>query len=369
MRRNIMKIAAVAALTVALTACKGDDDDDDVVMLALLYLADQTSGNCVTIVKDDTAHGGAAGAGDGKPTYEATGATKPKAACSGTFNRVFIVGNAEAALSSVKASGQAVKAKLDNAGANCAARGTLIQTAMTNTNLVNVEQALAADAGNCTDLGPTGLNWLAIGSSSVSIDPNPEYFGKTVYVCTTEQAKERRLIQLTTQNFTTISGSVASDMATNLAFRQKRASTTASNYKWTADAATKGRLITVSELTSVGKAGAGIVAFTVALQGIGGDPNARACGKDLLSKETEEVQKIAFALHDPSISFNGAITGGLLDAMITTAQAQSATEVLFNSLTCKYGDFDEENAGNKSTAGTETNVKNIGTCPATYPKI
>lgn len=39
MRRNIMKIAAVAALTVALTACKGDDDDDDVVMLALLYLA------------------------------------------------------------------------------------------------------------------------------------------------------------------------------------------------------------------------------------------------------------------------------------------------------------------------------------------
>ncbi|WP_082288883.1 lipoprotein LipL36 [Leptospira noguchii] len=369
MRRNIMKIAAVAALTVALTACKGDDDDDDVVMLALLYLADQTSGNCVTITKDDGVHPGA-GAGDGKPTYTATGATKPKAACSGTFNRVFIVGNAEAALSSVKASGQAVKDKLDNAGANCAARGTLVQAAMANTNLVNVEQALAADAGNCTDLGATGLNWLAIGNSSVSIDPNPEYFGKTVYVCSTEQAKERRLIQLTTQNFTTISGSVASDMATNLAFRQKRASTTASNYKWTADAAAKGRLITVSELTSVGKAGAGIVAFTVALQGIlAADPNARACGKDLLSKETEEVQKIAFALHDPSISFNGAITGGVLDAMITTAQAESVTEVLFNSLTCKYGDFDEENTSNKTTAGTEANVKNIGTCPATYPKI
>ncbi|ABJ78172.1 lipoprotein LipL36 [Leptospira borgpetersenii serovar Hardjo-bovis] len=371
MKKNVMKFAAVAALAVALSACKKSESDDDTITLALLYLVDQTSGNCVTIAKDDAAHSGAAGAGDGKPTYEATGYTKPKAACSGTFNRVFIVNNDEAALNSVKAGLQAAKDKLDNSGTNCTAISTTAQNAITTTTLVSVQQGLAADGGNCTDLGQTGLNLLALGGSAVSIDPNPEYFGKTVYACSTEQAKARRLIQLNTQNFTTIAGSVATDMATNFVFRQKRAAVTASNFKWTADAAAKGRLITVNELTAVGKSGAAIAAFALALQTIQNAPGnlvARACGKDLLSKETEEVQKIAFAIHDPGIGFNGVMTGGILDNMITTAQAAAVTEVLFNNLTCKYGDFDEEAAGNKTTVGTETNVKNIGTCPATYPK-
>ncbi len=67
-----MKFAAVAALTVALSACKKSESDDDTITLALLYLVDQTSGNCVTLAKNDAAHAGG-GAGDGKPTYTATG--------------------------------------------------------------------------------------------------------------------------------------------------------------------------------------------------------------------------------------------------------------------------------------------------------
>ncbi|UML75758.1 lipoprotein LipL36 [Leptospira interrogans] len=363
MRRNIMKIAAVAALTVALTACKGDDDDDDVVMLALLYLADQTSGNCVALTKDDGVHPGA-GAGDGKPTYTATGNTRPKAACAGAFNTVFIVNNAEAVATSVKAAYQAAKAKADAAGSNCAAVSTGLQALTDAVTSLKVEQTLASSGGFCATQG-TGwnLDLLTFGGSSVSVDPNTEYFGKTVLTCPSEQAKEKQLTFLNVLNFSTIAGSVATDMATNLAFRQKTTAVSASNFKWTADAAAKGRLISVTELTTAGKSGAALVAFrSAALAG------AATCAKDILSKESEDVQRIAFSLYDPGAGFNGAVTGVVLDSIITTAQAQSATEVLFTSLTCKYGDFDEENTANKTTVGTETNVKNIGTCPATYPK-
>ncbi|WP_082294516.1 lipoprotein LipL36 [Leptospira noguchii] len=373
MRRNIMKIAAVAALTVALTACKGDDDDDDVVMLALLYLADQTSGNCVTIAKDDAAHSGAAGAGDGKPTYQATGSTKPKAACGDTFNTAFIVNNPEAVVTSVKAGYQAAKDKAGDSGSNCAVTSATLQAFIDSATVLRVQQALANDGGNCVSLlagGPLGTLWnlnpLTFGGSSVSVDPNPEYFGKTVYACSSEQAKERRLLQLKTQNFTTISGSVATDMATNLTLWQKAAAVSAFNYKWTADAAAKGRLLNVTELTTAGKSGAALVSFGGAQ--LGGN---RTCAKDILSKESEAVQNIAFATLDNSGAnlFAGAMTGNLLDSVITTAQAATAKEVLFTTLTCKYGDFDEENTGNKITVGTETNVKINGTCPATYPKI
>lgn len=100
MKRNVMRFAAVAALTVALSACKkSEDNDDDTITLALLYLVDQTGGNCVTITKDDAAHSGAAGAGDGKTTYTATGTTKPKAACANSFNTAFIIQNDEAVFS------------------------------------------------------------------------------------------------------------------------------------------------------------------------------------------------------------------------------------------------------------------------------
>ncbi|QCO38565.1 lipoprotein LipL36 [Leptospira interrogans] len=365
MRRNIMKIAAVAALTVALTACKGDDDDDDVVMLALLYLADQTSGNCVTLQKGD-------GNGDGVPTYLATGTTRPKGACNNTYNVTTIVNNPEAVVTSVKASYQAAKDKADAAGTNCSVVSTVLQNAITNATVLKVQQSLAI--GTCTTLGGglTGwnLNPLNFGGSAISVDP--AYLGKTVYACSSEKAKENLLTALNTVTYTTVSGSVATDMATNLAYKQKFTAVSASNFKWTADAAAKGRLINVTELTTVGKSGAAMVAFGAIATAVALQPAAAlatlACGKDLLSKETEDVQKVAFALYDPAASFNGAITGGVLDSIITTAQAQSVTEVLFSNLTCQYGDFDEEAVGNKQTVGTEANVKISGTCPTTYPK-
>lgn len=366
MRRNIMKIAAVAALTVALTACKGDDDDDDVVMLALLYLADQTSGNCVTLSKAD-------GNGDGIPTYTATGNTKPKGACNNFYNVTAIVNNPEAVVSSVKASYQAAKDKTTAAGSNCAVVSTYLQSAIDAATTLKVQQTLAT--GTCSRLG-TGwnLNPLTFGGN-FSVDP--AYLGKTVYACSSEKAKEE-LFDSFAIDFSTVAGSVATDMATNLAYRQKFTAVSASNFKWTADAAAKGRLINVTELTTVGKSGATVVAFgaiqSAALAAVGagnvaGALAAASCGKDLLAKEAEDVQKIAFALYDPASGFNGAMTGGTLDGTITTAQAPSITEVLFTSLTCQYGDFDEEATTNKQTVGTETNVKINGTCPATYPKI
>ncbi|MDI7235019.1 lipoprotein LipL36 [Leptospira santarosai] len=376
MKRNVMRFAAVAALTVALSACKkSEDNDDDTITLALLYLVDQTSGNCVTITKDDTAHSGAAGAGDGKPTYLATGTTTPKAACSGSFNTVFIVSNAEAVANSVKAAYQAAKDKADASGSNCTAVSAGLQTTIDAVTSLKVEQTLAAGGGLCSNAG-TGwsLNPLALGGRIVSVDPNAQYVGKTVLACSSEQAKEKNITFLNTLIFSTITGSVATDMATNLAFKQKFAAVTASNYKWTSDAASKGRLINVAELTAAGKSGAALVAFGTAGLIIGNNPAnavgtaARACAKDILSKESEAAQNVAFALHDQTAGFSGAITGGVLDSIITTAQAESVKEVLFSSLTCKYGDFDEEAAGNKTTVGTETNVKNIGTCPTTYPK-
>ncbi len=366
-----MKFAAVAAITVALSACKkSENNDDDTITLALLYLVDQTSGNCVTITKDDAAHSGAAGAGDGKPTYTATGNTRPKAACGGTFNTAFIVNNPDAVVASVQASYQAAKTKATDSGSNCAAVNTTLQTLTDSATVLRVQQALAADGGNCvTQLagGLLGTLWnlnpLTFGGSSVSVDPNPEYFGKTVYACSSEQAKERRLLQLKTATFSTITGSVATDMATNLALSQKFVALAANNFKWSADAAAKGRLINVTELTTAGKSGAALVAFGGAI--LGGN---RACAKDILSKESETVQNIAFAIADNNNIFLGANTGGVVDSVITTAQAAAVTEVLLTQLQCKYGDFDEEAAGNKITVGTETNVKNIGTCPATYPK-
>ncbi|AVV50877.1 Putative lipoprotein [Leptospira santarosai] len=341
----------------------------------MLYLADQTGGNCVTITKDDTAHSGAAGAGDGKPTYTATGNTKPKAACSGTFNTVFIVNNVEAVVNSVKAAYQAAKDKADASGSNCTAVSAGLQTTIDAVTSLKVEQTLASNNGFCSNTG-TGwnLNPLNVGGNQVSVDPDAQYVGKTVFACSSEKAKQIRIAMLNVGTLSTIAGSVATDMATNLAYKQKFAAVTASNYKWTSDAASKGRLINVSELTAAGKSGAALLAFGVAGQIIGANPAnpvgtaTRACVKDILSKESEAAQNVAFALHDQAVGFNGAITGGVLDSIITTAQAESVKEVLFSSLTCVYGDFDEEAAGNKTTVGTETNVKNIGTCPTTYPK-
>ncbi|WP_078124141.1 lipoprotein LipL36 [Leptospira alexanderi] len=391
MKKNVMKFAAVAALTVALSACKKSESDDDTITLALLYLVDQTSGNCVTITKDDAAHSGAAGAGDGKPTYEATGTTRPKAACSGNFNVVAIVNNAEAVVNSVKAGYQAAKDKADISGTNCTGANQAsanLQTSIDAATILKVEQSLAtipAGGNNCLRNG-TGwdLNPLGLGGSVVSVDPNSEYFGKTVYACSSEQAKEKLLAGLSINTYSTIAGSVATDMATNLTFRQKSAAVPASNFKWTAEAAAAGRLLNVTELTTSVKSGAALVAFETAIirnvtlaagGNAAGATTARACAKDILNKETEEVQKIAASI---SI-FTGAFAGNILingvnpvndvGSIITTAQAAAVKEVLFISLTCKYGDFDEEAAGNKTTVGTETNVKNIGTCPATYPKI
>ncbi|WP_080600568.1 lipoprotein LipL36 [Leptospira santarosai] len=379
MKRNVMRFAAVAALTVALSACKkSEDNDDDTITLALLYLVDQTGGNCVTITKDDAAHSGAAGAGDGKTTYTATGTTKPKAACANSFNTAFIIQNDEAVLASAQANYQAAIDKADAAGANCTgANGvkaalTTLKDALT---LVGVQQSLATDSGQCTQLTNTALSLLNLSGNILSIDPNPEYLGKNVFACSSEKAKQIRIAMLNVETLSTIAGSVATDMATRLAFKQKTAAVTASNFKWTSDAASKGRLMSVSELTTAGKSGAALVAFGTASALIQANPvnavgtAARACAKDLLSKESEAAQNIVFAFHDATIGFNGAITGGVLDSIITTAQAESVKEVLFNSLTCKYGDFDEEAAGNKTTVGTETNVKNIGTCPVAYPKI
>ncbi|WP_244247640.1 hypothetical protein [Leptospira yasudae] len=51
MKKNIMKFAAVIALTVAFAACKKDDKDDNTTTAALLYMLDQTSGNCATTLK------------------------------------------------------------------------------------------------------------------------------------------------------------------------------------------------------------------------------------------------------------------------------------------------------------------------------
>lgn len=396
MRRNIMKIAAVAALTVALTACKGDDDDDDVVMLALLYLADQTSGNCVTITKDDGVHPGA-GAGDGKPTYTATGTTRPKAACGGNFNVAVIVNNPEAVVTSVKAGYQAVKDKADAAGTNCSTGANQtsadLQAAIDAVTTLKVQQSLASIPANGTNCLSSGTGWnlnlLNLGATPNSVDPNPEYFGKTVYACSSEQAKEKLLAQLNINTFSTIAGSVSTDMAVNLAFQQKSAAVTASNFKWTADAAGVGRLINVTELTTAAKAGVALVAFirainqnanlTFGLNGyavsVAGATTARACAKAILGNENESIQSLAASYQ----VFSGAMAGNIilggvnmtndLGSVITTAQAAAVKEVLFPSLTCKYGDFDEENTSNKTTVGTETNVKNTGTCPATYPKI
>ncbi|MBE8400548.1 lipoprotein LipL36 [Leptospira borgpetersenii] len=380
MKKNVMKFAAVAALAVALSACKkSENNDDDTITLALLYLVDQTSGNCVTLSKDDAAHSGAAGAGDGKPTYTATGTTRPKAACANSFNTAFIIKNDEAALTSAQANFQAAIDKANAADTNCTGTNSVsaaLQTAKTALTLTAVQQALAADGGVCTQLGANGgsLNLLNFSGNTVSIDPNSEYLGKTVYLCSSEKAKETRIAILSLATFSTIAGSVATDMATHLAFKQKTAAVTASNFKWTSDATTKGRLISVSELTTAAKSGAALVAFGIAGQLIQANPAnavgtaARACAKGLLSKESEAAQNIAFALHDGTVGLNGAITGGVLDSIITTAQAEAVKEVLFTSLNCKYGDFDEEAAGNKTTVGTETNVKNIGTCPTTYPR-
>ncbi|WP_078126061.1 lipoprotein LipL36 [Leptospira alexanderi] len=384
MKKNVMKFAAVAALTVALSACKKSESDDDTITLALLYLVDQTSGNCVTITKSDAAHSGAAGAGDGKPTYMATGNTRPKAACSGAYNVVAIVNDVEAVVTSVKAGYQAAKDKADAAGDNCKGANQTsadLQAKIDGVTALKVQQSLAASTANsCLAFG-TGwdLSPLNFGAR-ISVDPNPAYFGKTVYACSSEEAKTL-LFASFNLNTTTLAGSVATDMATNLAFKQKTAAVTASNFKWTADAAAKGRLINVTELTTVGKAGAALVAFTEAQtinqNNFGGAvaATARACAKDLLGKESTEAQNIAASIYDTDIKFQGALTGSTAafpqfgGEIITTAQADAVKEVLFTSLQCKYGDFDEEAAGNKTTVGTETNVKNIGTCPATYPKI
>lgn len=50
MNKKILTLGLVLALALTFN-CKKDSDDDDMPLLALLYIADQTSGNCATINK------------------------------------------------------------------------------------------------------------------------------------------------------------------------------------------------------------------------------------------------------------------------------------------------------------------------------
>lgn len=50
MNHKILTLGLVLALALTFN-CKKDSDDDDMPLLALLYIADQTSGNCATINK------------------------------------------------------------------------------------------------------------------------------------------------------------------------------------------------------------------------------------------------------------------------------------------------------------------------------
>ncbi|MBM9501224.1 hypothetical protein JWG44_13285 [Leptospira sp. 201903071] len=54
MKNNIMKLAAIVALTVAFAACKPKDSDDNTTTTALLFLLDQTSGNCAVVSRTNS---------------------------------------------------------------------------------------------------------------------------------------------------------------------------------------------------------------------------------------------------------------------------------------------------------------------------
>jgi hypothetical protein len=50
MNKKILTLGLVLALALTFN-CKKDSDDDDMPLLALLYIADQTSGNCATVTR------------------------------------------------------------------------------------------------------------------------------------------------------------------------------------------------------------------------------------------------------------------------------------------------------------------------------
>ncbi|PJZ51771.1 hypothetical protein [Leptospira adleri] len=70
MKSNIMKLAAIAAFMVVLSACKPKDKDDNTTIGALVLLLDQTSGNCATVQKNSAT------------TYTATLSAIPKGGCN-----------------------------------------------------------------------------------------------------------------------------------------------------------------------------------------------------------------------------------------------------------------------------------------------
>lgn len=55
MNHKILTLGLVLALALTFN-CKKDSDDDDMPLLALLYIADQTSGNCAHVAKTGTSY-------------------------------------------------------------------------------------------------------------------------------------------------------------------------------------------------------------------------------------------------------------------------------------------------------------------------
>jgi hypothetical protein len=302
----------ILAMSGILFNCSKEKKDDSTQNLLLLFLLDQSSGNCSTIVKTTSGT---------SSTYTATGNGVPKGGCTSASLAPTYVTDSSAAKTASDASYDKLLAVTASPVSNCSTYATTISNLKSNTTASTISAAATASSTGCTTVG---------------LD------GRTVYCTTSANATTNQALT----QYSVVS-SVATDMSTNITSKRKIAKLDVSSTGFTSTNIDASTLTTAAELAVISSA-AYLDWFFATILG------QSSCALAIMTSNSASIKSVVGKLNGGSVSSSSGIT---------TTDAASIVPIINGS--CRYG--------TNVTATTEvigssslTSVAAVGLCPSTY---
>lgn len=319
--KNSIKVISTLSLVLFLAAdCQKKKEDNTGKNLALLFLLDQNSGNCVTISKSTAA--------DGKVTYNASGSAIPKGGCnSATMDSNLYSTSSSEVLTASQGYYDALKAVFDT-DTSCSAlstASTAAKSSLTSTAIDTTKSGLTSGASGCGFVG------YRVTGTKLGV----------AYICKDDTSITQFKARTSYQSVS----SVATDMADKITDLKAFLTASKATSGLTDSAIAAARPASAAEMTILGS-----VAFTATLTAAF---SSTTCATALATKNAD-VKSLYTSMAGASTSLG-----------ITTSDAAkvaSAVLAYFNTPTCGYGTGFTANSS--ASVGSKTY-----TCPTSYPQF
>jgi hypothetical protein len=309
--RNKLKYVIMIIITLFLSLCSKEEKSNNNNTILGLLLLDQLSGNCVSISKDTTT-----------TTYTGTGYLVPKGGCNAsTLDTSLYTTSPSEAKAAIDTYYDAMISEYSKSSScsSLSTASTVAKNATTVAGLTALQNNLSS--GSCT------LGGIRVVNSKYSL----------IALCKDDSSITIQKAKLQYLNVS----SVATDMATKLTDLKLATTNGNSVYGFTTSAIANMRPLNPTELGILSSQA--YFAFSGAISNSSVD-----CAKAIISS-------------NPSIkSYITSTTGKVYTSQ---TDADSITEVLTNSLTCRYGSGFTE----VTTAATSTTSTVVQKCPSSYP--